>query len=407
MDEERQNTRRVFWLGMVSFFNDLSSEVVGRVLPLYLILVVNTSMAGVGLIEAISEGTAIFARLFTGYFSDRIARRKPFIFGGYTLSVLSRPLILISPTIPAIAMARFADRVGKGIRTPPRDALVADLSNERNRGHHFGILRGLDTLGAVLGSLGIALFLQTKLQADEVALRQVLWIASSAGVLALFVLWFGVSEPQRKAFVSGLKFPSLSFKGLDRRLQYYLVVAFLFALATSSDAFLIVKARERGFTISEIFFILTGLNIVAAISSYFLSKLSDTWGRKKMLIIGWTLYAACYFLFGLTALSSQAFIAIICVYGLFYGFTEGAEKALIADFTTDPEKRGQAYGWLGLVMGLGIIPANLVFGLIYQRAGAAYAFWFSALFAILGVLALLKLKLHEIQNSRSSKFTEF
>jgi MFS family permease len=384
-------TRVVVALGVVSFFNDLSSEVIARILPIFLLLAVKTSFVGIGIIEAIAEGTSVFAKLFAGVYSDRISKRKPFVFAGYALSVLSRPLIVLFPTLTLIGVSRFFDKVGKGIRTAPRDALISDLSSSHNRGFHYGITRSLDTLGAVLGLGTVALYLTfiPEVQPDILVLKKILIAASIAGVLALFVLWFGVYEPKSTKMMP--KKISFALVNLDKRLKYYLVIAIILALASSSDAFIIVRARELHFTLRNIILLLTAFNLVSAASAYYLSELSDRVGRKGMLILGWILYAASYFTFGLTSLSIASFCSAVCLYGLFYGLTDGVEKAMVADFETDNNK-GVAFGFLGLVNGLGIIPANLVFGYLYKNNGATLAFWTSGVLAFVGACMLLTLK---------------
>jgi len=385
MFEMNEKRREVFNLGLVSLFNDLSSEVVIRVLPLYLIVVIRTTFIGIGVVEAIAESTATLGKLFSGYYSDKKGRRKPLIFLGYGLSVISRPLILLQPTLVVTSLSRFADKIGKSIRTPPRDALIADLSAAGDRGRNFGINRALDTLGAVMGLACVFVFLHFNHSTESTALKTILNWACGIGAATLVVLWFGVKEPPRENLIHQKKL-HLSFSSLDRRIRYYLFIGFFFALATSSDAFIIVRLRELGFSIGNIFLILTGFNIVSASTAFSLGKLSDLRGRKNLLMAGWAIYAAAYFIFGFSH-SLVIFTIVFLVYGLFYSLTDGIEKALIADFVSE-DQRGQAYGWLGLVQGLAVIPANLIFASIYQKIGADWAFRSSAIFALIGIVSL-------------------
>lgn len=385
--------KQVLGLGLVSFFNDLSSEVLTRVLPLYMLAVLNSSLMGVGLIEAISEGTVVLANLLSGFYSDRISRRKPFIFAGYALSVFSRPLILWGPVHHAIVgVARFLEKLGKGIRTAPRDAMIADLSDRTNRGGHFGINRALDTFGAVVGLAGVAAFLWLNPMSEKEGLTVLIKISGVVGVMALVVLWFGVKE-SRRAVTPIEKTADLSLKGLDEPLKRYLVIAFFFALASSSDAFLIVRAKGLGFGLVGIFLILSVFNVFSAVSAYQLSRLSDKVGRKIMLLSGWIIYFISYVFFGFGFLSPATFVVVLCVYGLFYGFTDGVEKALIADFESKSGK-ATAYGWINLVRGIGVVIANLLFAEAYEKRGHQLAFWLSAFFALIGVVLLYFFRPH-------------
>jgi MFS family permease len=395
LNAEQLEKRNIVGLGLVSLFNDLSSEVISRVLPLYILAVVGSSFVGVGVVEAIAEATSILGKLISGYFSDHLKLRKPMVMAGYALSVVSRPLLVIAPTLAGVSVARFFDKAGKAVRTPARDALIADMSHEHNRGKNFGINRALDTLGAVIGLVAVIVFLRATGESDSRGLRIIILAASAAGVLALFVLGAAVKEPStRKALKrSDIR---IGWGVLDSRLRYYLVIASFFALASSSDAFLVVRAKQFGFSLQKILFMLVIFNLVAALTSVRLSKLSDKVGRKVMLMAGWLIYTLAYFIFGLSNLSSKEFFMTMVLYGFFYSFTEGVEKALVADFEAGPRK-GLAYGWLGLVQGVCIIPANLVFAYLYQDAGGHWAFWLSGAFALIGVIMLAFFKLQPME----------
>ena len=329
---------------------------------------------------------AILGKLAAGYFSDKWQRRKPFVVAGYGLSVLSRPLLLISGSVIGVASSRFLDKVGKSIRTAPRDALIADLSDESNRGRNFGFHRALDTIGAVLGLAVVCmfLFLRSASMTDKTALWWILAAAGVVGVLTLPLLLAFIQEPPKKTDLK--KSPKLSFKTLDGRLKKYLIISLFFALANSSDAFLIVRAKELGFSLLQIFLILTAFNVVAVPSYAGLADLSDHMDRKILLALGWLIYAATYFVMGWKNLSPVLFVLAMLVYGLYYGLTDGVEKAMVADF--QGENKGQAFGWLALVQGFGVIPANLLFALIYEKMGSASAFAFSGSMAVIGVLGL-------------------
>lgn len=382
------NRRTVVQLGFVSFFNDISSEVMGRILPLYLTVVVGSSVIGVGVVEAISEATNVFARILSGHLSDRYQRRKPWVFGGYALSVISRPFIVLFPGVFMAALARFFDRVGKGIRTSPRDALIADLSDETNRGYNFGIGRFLDSMGAVFGLACVALVLQSFGQDEKAGLTLIVTLAAAIGFLALLVLIF-IKEPQSQRKVT--KRVKLSFSQLDIRVKRYLLVTLVLSLAMSSDAFLVLRMHELGFSIPQISLVFLTFNLIVAISALYLGKRSDTFGRKELLVIGWIIYVIVYLALGFQ-LSDGALILTVLFYGFFYGFTEGVEKALIADLAPS-ESRGQTFGWLGLVQGLGLLMANLMFATIYYNLGPSVAFWTSSVLALIGVILLHRFNL--------------
>ncbi|MDZ4678198.1 MAG: MFS transporter [Oligoflexia bacterium] len=390
MNEPDKNRRSVIWIGMVSFFNDLSSEVVSKVLPIYLVTVFNTSAMGLGLIEGISEALSVITKLFSGIYSDKIQKRKPLVFLGYAMSIVGRSFIVLSTSAFGIGVIRVFDRLGKGIRGAPRDALIVDLSTKENLGENFGINRALDSLGSVIGLGTLALILPLLNENDEVVLTQVLLIAAAAGILALIVLALFVHEPKVHKAIESRKF-TFNFKKLHPKLKHYLFIAFIFALANSSDSFLILRAKKMGFSLREIFMIMTAFNVVTVYSSYKISKISDKLGRKYVMIFGWLTYAVSYFFIGLPGLTNHAFVGLVCLYGLFYGFTESVEKALVADYV-NKDNKGESYGWLSVVNALGIVPANIIFASIFDSYGVQWAFWASATFALLGVILLIFFK---------------
>jgi MFS family permease len=394
----KTNKRQIITIGFVSLFNDLSSEVVTRVLPLLLISVIKTSVFWVGAVEAVTEATGLLSRLAAGWFSDRKGKRKPFVFWGYALSVACRPLLIFTATAPLVSAVRFLERLGKGLRTAPRDAMIASYASAHDRGWAFNIHRALDTAGAVLGLLCVGIFLTITRGTDEYLLRHALLIAALAGGMALVILVIFVREPTNHSPAAdpAEKTKNLlhSWRGIDPQLRKYFILSSIFALALSSDSFIILRARELGMSLSAVFFILAAFNLVSVISGALLSRFSDRRGRRLSLGLGWALYSLCYFGFALHTRGNATFIALWILYGLFYGLTEGAEKALVADLAPD-KKRGQAYGWLAVIAGLGAIAANLGFAIIYQRFGSSTAFACSAVLALIGTvgIALLPLKL--------------
>jgi MFS family permease len=273
---------------------------------------------------------------------------------------------------------------------------LADYTDESNRGFLFGLHRALDTTGAVIGLLGVALYTHFFTGALDREIRVVILGACAAGIFSLIYLATAVKEPARHHSTNIVK-PRLSVSALSGPLRKYLLVSFILSLASSSDSFIILKANEMGLGFSGIFLVLALFNLVSVGSSILFSKYSDTLGRKFLLIIGWSLYALCYVGFAKYFPDIKPFILIWIAYGLFYGITEGAEKALIADLEVSAT-RGQAYGWLSLVSGTGIILANLGFGVVYQTLGARTAFAGTAVLALIGVIGLTTLKPSKVIN---------
>ncbi|MCC6277714.1 MAG: MFS transporter [Oligoflexia bacterium] len=392
MSNPRWAPIQVYWVSIVSLLNDLSSEVVSKCLPYFLMTSVQAGVAWIGVVEAISEGIGSLARLWVGQLSDLSKKRKPFIVLGYALSVATRPFILISESISAVVSLRFADRFGKAIRNPPRDALIADLSDETNRGHHFGINRGLDTLGAVLGLAFAGMFLKSFEGTEAQGVRIIMFVASGVGLLALLVLIAFVQDVPRKAAhettavtqVSQV-FHFKSYFSLPPRLRKYLVAAFFLSLGSSSDGFLVLRAQGLHLEMSDTLWALMFSQGVAATSAYFFTKRSDQWGRSRLFVTGWLIYLLCYLFLGMEELNKFQFSIVVAFYGLFYGLTDGVEKAMIADWLI-PSHKGLAFGWLGLIQGVGLFISNTMFGLIYDKLSFQLAFWSCSFMTAVGLV---------------------
>ncbi len=369
----------VWLLGLVSFCNDAASELVYPLVPLYLASVLLAGPRALGLIEGIAEATGSLLKLFAGVLADRTRSTKPWVVGGYGLAALARPLLAFANSWPSVLTLRFADRVGKGLRTSPRDALLALSIDERRRGLAFGLHRTMDNLGAVVGPL-----LAAGLLAAQVPLREVFLWAALGGVAAV-ALALAVREPARETAPVVVPF-SWTLRGLPGPFRRYLVVLGLFTLGNSSNMFLLLRARELGFPEYQVPLLWALVALTAAVFSTPLSALSDRLGRPRLIAGGWLIYAGFYLLLGFNGHPALLW-SLFGLYGLFMAATEGAEKALVADLAPR-EMLGTAYGWFNMIAGIMLLPASVLFGWLWQQAGAPVAFGFGAGCALAAALLL-------------------
>jgi MFS family permease len=374
--------RNVFALSAVSFLTDVSSEMIYPLLPAFLTTVLGANASFIGAIEGAAETTAALLKLASGWWSDRVQKRKPLVFWGYFIASAMRPLVAIATSAVQVLGIRVADRVGKGIRNAPRDALIAESVDPTIRGRAFGVQRAADNAGGVVGPL-IAFAVLTWKIAE---LRTVFWLAAIPGALAVLVVAFGVRDIRRDTHAPAKSGPDLSVP-LGARFWRVLAVIFVFTLGNSTDAFLLLRANQLGVPVALAPILWAALHLVKTASNVPGGALSDRIGRQRTLIAGWTLYAAVYLAFGLAHTSWQAW-ALFGVYGLFFGLTEGSERALISDLVP-LERRGTAYGWYNLAIGLGALPASLMFGFVWDRYGPATAFFMGATLALVAAVGLL------------------
>ncbi len=374
--------RNVLALSAVSFLTDVASDMTYPLLPVFLASVLGASATAVGAIEGAAESAASLLKLASGWWSDRVRRRKPLVLAGYAIASAIRPLIGLAQSVSQVLAIRVSDRVGKGIRTSPRDALIADSVGSGIRGRAFGFQRAADHAGAVVGPL-IAFAL---LRWAGLELRTVFLLTAIPGALAVATLVFGVKEAPR---------PRLAPEGSERialrtplggRFWAYLGVLLLFTLGNSTDAFLLLRAGQLGVAPALVPILWAMLHVVKSLSSTPGGILSDRFGRRPLIVAGWLLYAAVYFAFGRISEPWQAW-ALFAVYGVYFGLTEGVEKALVADLVA-ADRRGAAFGWYNLTIGLGALPASLLFGAIWDRLGAASAFDFGALLALAAAIGM-------------------
>ncbi|MBM3307247.1 MAG: MFS transporter [Candidatus Eisenbacteria bacterium] len=380
--------RNVWVATAASFLTDASSEMLHNSIPLFLVNVLGAGTAMVGLIEGVAESTASLLKLASGYLSDRFRNRKWLAVLGYGVSTAAKPFLYFATTGAGVLGLRFAERFGKGIRTAPRDALIADCVDERCRGAAFGLHRAGDTAGALVG-LAIALAIVLAAQRGGAVLTRhafrMLVIGSSVpAVLAVLVLALGIREPRSPARTAAP--PKLSLAGFDRRFRFFLVIVVLFTLGNSSDAFLILRAQNVGLSLPGIFGMLLTMNLVYALVARPAGSLSDRFGRRRFLIVGWLVYAAVYAGFSRASAGWHAW-ALMGAYGLYYGLTEGVAKAFVADLVP-PERRGTAYGVYHAAVGITALPASLIAGLLWQGAGRFGGLGPGAPFVFGGALAL-------------------
>ncbi|HEX8247961.1 MAG TPA: MFS transporter [Pyrinomonadaceae bacterium] len=385
--------RNVFALSLVSLLNDTSSEIIYPLLPTFLALTLGASPFAIGAIEGLAESTASLLKLFSGYLSDKFGRRKLPVFLGYALSSIVRPLLAFVTAWHHVLFVRLADRVGKGVRGAPRDALLAAEVPAEKRGLAFGFNRAADHLGAVIGPVVAFVLLSYFALNPEIPTvqeyQQVFLVASVPVVLGLFVIVFFVKEDGKKELHESVEKSKIKFSlaAFDSNFKRFLATIALFTLSNSSDAFLLLRATEAGIAPAVLPLLWMVLHLSKVFFSLVGGDLSDRIGRKTLIFSGWILYALVYAGFAFVTEAWQAWILFI-VYGVYFGLTEGAEKALVADMVTD-EKRGTAYGLYALAFGVTVFPASLLIGGIWSYFGAPAAFLFSAFLSICAAVLLL------------------
>ena len=363
--------RTVKALGVVSLLNDFSSEVTVRTLPLFLSNILGVRIGIIGLIEGIAESTATLLQLVSGYLSDRIGRRKALTLCGYGLSNFTKPLLYFGTAGWGVVLAiRFLDRVGKGIRTAPRDALIADVTPPEQRGKAFGFRKAMDKTGAVMGLMIGALVLYLSQQDSlTLTLETYLWLVLLAvlpGLAAVVVLAGWVEEGSKTAAAARSKF---RWSEVDGRFWGFVGVLVLFTLGNSSDAFLMLRAQTLGLSTVEIFLVVAGFNLVISLSSTKGGALSDVLGRRGLIVAGWIIYAVIYLGFAFASAWWHAWI-LYAGYGLYYGAFQGAASALVADLVPE-HLRGTAYGIFNAALGIAAFPASLLAGLLWDWYGPA------------------------------------
>ena len=386
----RSLPRNVLAIGLVSLLNDASSEIIYPLLPIFLATSLGASAAAIGIIEGLAESISSLLKLFAGYLSDRLGKRKLLVVAGYSLASIVRPLLAFAQTWQHVLAIRLADRVGKGFRTAPRDAMIADTVAVEQRGIAFGFHRAMDHCGAVIGPLVgyllVVIFVANSRSPTPSEFTRVFLVASIPALMAVIVAIFFMQEsPVVRAKEADL--PKLSLRGFDSNFKKFLLILGLFTLSNSSDSFLILRAMESGVSLAMIPLLWAAHHVTKVLSSLFGGDLSDRLGRKRLIVSGWVLYAAVYAGFAFATHKASLWVLFL-IYGIYFGLVEGAEKALVADLVR-PEQRGTAYGLYNLAFGVTVFPASLLMGMIWDWKGPTTAFLASAFVGATSAVLLL------------------
>ena len=371
-------------LGGASLLNDIASEMIFPLLPSFLLTVLAGNRFYLGVVEGLADSVSSLVKLWSGGRSDQTGRRKGFVLFGYSLPALARPLLGVVIAPWQLLVLRVADRIGKGVRTSPRDALIVDSTDPSMRGRAFGFHRAMDHLGAAIGPLLAAGFLL--LWPDQ--LRMLFLVTVVPGLLVIAFLIFGLRES--KGIAPPREPLRLALRPFDRPFRLYLVALVVFTLGNSSDAFLLVRAGELGVPTAMLPLLWSVFHVLKSSSNWLLGYGVDRFGPRPFLCVGWLVFAAVYVAFGLASTAWEAW-AYFLSYALFYGLTEPAEKTLVANLVGS-ERKGLAYGWYNCAVGIATLPASLLFGAIYEWFGALAAFGWGAGLALVAVMVLMTVR---------------
>lgn len=377
-------SKNVVVLGFVSLFNDFASEMIYPIVPLFLTNILGAPITVVGLIEGLAESIASILKVFSGWLSDRFRKRKIFVLLGYSFSTASKVLIGLAYSWPLVLFARFLDRVGKGVRTSARDALITEYSERASRGLSFGYHRMMDTFGAVIGPLAAVLLLSL----FHENMRPIFFIAFIPGVIGVLLLLFSVKEKYSQSL--GAAAPKVSWKNLDSSFKIFLLISAVFAIGNSSDAFLILRAQSLGLTVTMTIVAYAFYNLTYALFSTPAGIISDKIGPRKVLASGFIIFGLVYLFFGL--ITNPAWLWLLFpVYGCYIAFTDGVGKAYIANFTT-PANSGTIFGVYQTSTGLCTFFASLLAGFLWKYVSVGAPFIFGSLMAFISVLLFLVLQ---------------
>ncbi len=366
-------------LGIVSLLTDLSTEMVYPLIPLYLTSVLGATPAVVGVIEGIAESLASLLKIISGYLTDKYKNKKLFTFIGYSGAIIYKGALLLASTWPGILFARVIDRIGKGIRTAPRDALIAESAAENKLGGSFGLHKMLDMLGSALGILA-AFFLMSGSHINYKQIFLLSMIPAALGVCAISFIKERAGRPATAAM------PVLRFSGLDGRLKGFLLIAFLFTLGNSSNAFLLLRAQSVGYDARTVVLLYFLFNLVASLLAYPLGRLSDKIGRRALLVTGYSFYGIVYIGFAQIS-SKEGMVALFALYGVYTALTSGAERALVAEISP-PNLKGTMLGMHATLVGIALLPASVIAGFLWSTYGAAAPFWFGGSLALISAAAV-------------------
>ncbi|MFN3480391.1 MAG: MFS transporter [Thermodesulfovibrionales bacterium] len=359
--------RNVFFLGLVSLFMDISSEMIHPLIPLFLSETLHVSKTFIGIIEGIAESTASMLKVFSGWFSDRIGRRKPIIFWGYCISVVSRPILATASSWIHVLIYRFTDRIGKGVRTAPRDAIIADSSDRSILGKAFGFHRSMDTIGAVIGPS--MAFLLLGIFHNRV--QSVFWFSMIPGLFALISIILFVREVRPRC---KMEKAVITIRGLDRRFKIFLLISALFTLGKTTEAFLVLRANEIGISIATIPLLYLTFNIVSATLSTPAGLLADRVGKRKTIMTSY-IFLSLLFIGFATARTPLHAWSLFVGYGIFVAMNEGIQRAFVATLIR-PEIKATGYGIYHTTVGLAALPSGIISGILWQNIGSYALFYF-------------------------------
>ena len=380
--------RNVWVLTATSFLTDISSEMIANLIPFFLANVLGVRTSVIGLIDGLAETTASLLKLYSGALSDKLSSRKWLTVAGYSLSTLAKPFLYFASTWGWVLGVRFADRIGKGIRTAPRDALLAGSIDDKQRGLAFGLHRAGDTAGAFTGLASAALVIYLTqsgtAQLTRATFQTIVLVSIIPALLAVLVLALFAREVAGKAKASA---PTLSLAGMDNRFKLFLLAATLFTLGNSSDAFIILRGQERGLSVLQVMGMLLTFNAVYTVLAGPLGALSDKIGRRKLILGGWLAYGLVYLGFAASQTGAQVWV-LFGLYGVYYAATEGTAKAYVADLVP-AERRGTAYGLYNAAIALTAFPASLIAGILWQGIGSWSGFGPAAPFVFGAGMAIL------------------
>ncbi len=386
-------SRNIYAAGFVSLLMDVSSEMIYPLMPLFLSSVLGASKSLIGIIEGVAESTASILKIFSGWLSDRAGKRKGLTAGGYGISTLSRPVLALATGWHMALTARFLDRVGKGVRTAPRDAIIAESTEPGRYGAAFGFHRAMDTVGAVIGP-ATAFFMLKAFSGD---FRKVFWVSMIPGALAVITIFLFIRETagkqageRRRTAVSGQKGsrptdpPKLSFRALSGRFKFFVIIATIFSVGNSSDAFLILRARSAGISAAIIPLLYMMFNTIYSLVSLPAGIAADRFGRKRIILAGFILFSGVYYGFARFA-GVRSVWYLFGAYGIFMGLTEGIQKAYIAE-VLPPEFKATAFGLYNMMVGLALLPASIIGGWLWDNVSPAATFYYGSATALVSAM---------------------
>ena len=377
-----EKNKNIFYVGLLSFFGGISQDVFAPILPMYLTSILGFDKTVVGIAEGIVSASANIFKIVSGFLSDKFKKQKPIIFLGYLLSMLGRVSLVFFTAFGSVVGLRLLDGAGKGLKDPPKDVLVAGSSKKESRGKSFGIARMLDTMGSVAGPL--ILYALLKIFQDDVSLYHKILFFSAVPLIITLLVVFRLKEiPKTEAVKTEVQ---ISKGKLPASFYFFITIIIFFTLGNSSDAFLILRARNLGITLLDIPLVIALFNLVYALAAIPFGSLSDKIGRVPTLVIGWLAYALVYL--GFAMASAPILIWFLYgAYGIYYATSEGVSRALLSDIV-NPDHRGRAFGIYGMAVGLTTLPASFLAGFLWDRFGAAVPFYFGTFMATLACIAL-------------------